>query len=238
MTDSQVPKPRRTSSPAAPGIPLQQAIAEVSRAYQRYGHGSFTKGELGAALEMSSGGGAFLSKLATLRDYGLLDDGSQGQLKVSDLFKALHQAPPGSSELRGHASQAIAHSAIFRRLLRQFSARIPDESAIALRLESQDRFNPDRARVVAGAFRTSLKDYGLIDPSGNVLPVRDEPSPVAVASVADDLLQSQVPDRLDDDIFRVEVPLGDRRRAILILPVDLAEGDIRRMTAVLRGFLA
>jgi hypothetical protein len=44
----------------------------------------------------------------------------------------------------------------------------------ALRLETQERFNRDRAQIVASAFRSSLTDYGLIDGAGNVLPVRDE----------------------------------------------------------------
>lgn len=225
---------RRPNSPRAPGISLRAAVGEVAKAYGRYSHGSFSKGELASALGMSAGSGSFLSKSASLRDFGLIEEASGGE-QVSELFKAIYQAPPGSGELKRAALAAIGRSSALARLLQQFQAKVPDEAALALRLETQERFNRDRSRIVASAFRTSLSDYGLIDGAGNVLPVRDEAQapPPAVDSGQD---LSPTPIESEANLFRVEIPLGPGRRAVVVLPDDIAATDVRRITAVLRGF--
>lgn len=239
MADEEaVTRRKKPNSPKAPGLSLRAAMAEVSKAYLRYSHGAFTRGELASALSMSAGSGSFLTKIAALRDYGLVDE-SHGELRVSDLFKTLYQAPGGSAEMKRNALAAVQHASVFARLLQQFGSRVPDEPALALRLENQDRFNRDRAAVVAAAFRSSLSDYGLIDGSGNVLSVRDEAPP----SSAED--QSIEPSSSEDGIgdtsgsarFRLEVPLGNGRRAAIMLPEDLTASDVQRITAVLHAYV-
>src|SRR5690242_14721963 len=155
---AKVAATKKPNSPKAPGISLRAAVAEVSKVYQRYSHGTFTKGEMAAALGMSATSGAFYGKSSTLKEYGLVEEVG-ADVKVSDLFMAMYAAPIGSSELKRHALQAVRNSAMFARLLWQFSAKVPDEAAVALRLETSERFNRDRAREVAAAFRTSLTEY-------------------------------------------------------------------------------
>lgn len=230
-------KKKKPNSPKAPGTSLRSAIAETSKLYQSYSHGQFSRGEMASALNMSGNSGAFLGKAATLREYGLVDE-TGGQARVSELFKAIHQAPVGSAELKRNALQAVRKPAVFARLLTQFNTKIPDEAALALRLETQERFNRDRAAQVAAAFRTSLSEYGLIDGNGNVLSVRDD--------AADE--QDQ-PDEVDQpeaaqnvpagpSVFRVEVPLADDRLAVVALPREVRPGDIKRICAVLTAYTA
>jgi hypothetical protein len=234
MADTSASGRRKPMSPRAPGTDLRTAVAEVAKVYLRYSHGGFTKGELASALGMSAVSGTFLSKTAALRDYGLIEETPGGE-RVSDLFRSIYQAPAGSNEVRRAALAAINHSPAFARLLQQFSTRVPDESALALRLESQDRFNPDRAKVVATAFRRSLAEYGLIDQAGNVLPVRE--------GEADDFRQPATVDESEGEretlqnLFRVEIPLGSGRRAVVNLPEDLTASDIRRISAVLKAYV-
>jgi hypothetical protein len=236
-------KKRKPNSPKAPGLTLRAAMAEVARVYDRYSHATFTRGEMANALNMSSGSGAFWGKSATLSMYGLIED-VNGTMKVSTLFKAIHQAPEGSPEARRNAFAAIGRPAIFASLLKQFGQRIPDESAIALRLEMHGGFNRDRAQEVASAFRSSLSDFGLIDPSGNLLPVREDGS----VGARDD-------DEQDDDdqpeaaspkapsmpvtgpgMSRVEVPLANGRKAIVALPDDVTEADTKKICAILTAY--
>jgi hypothetical protein len=224
---------KKPNSPKAPGTSLRNAVAEVSKIYQRYSHASFTRGEMASALGMSSGSGAFLGKAATLKEYGLIDEAG-GAAKVSDLFKAVYQAPLGSAELKRYALQAVGTPAVFARLLQQFATKVPDDGAIALRLETQERFNRDRAAAVAAAFRVSLADYGLIDGNGNVLPVRDEPIARDDESDAPEAAEaSELPGS-----FRVEVPLGSGRKAVLALPEDLSASDTSKICAVLAAYTA
>jgi hypothetical protein len=231
------PRKKKANSPKAPGTSLRTAIAEVTKLYAKYSHGAFSRGEMASALSMSANSGAFLGKTATLREYGLIEETGAGTMKVSDLFKAIYSAPAGSAELKRNALFAIGHSAVFAGLLQQFSAKVPDEAALALRLETAGGFNRDRAQAVASAFRDSLAHYGLIDASGNVLQVREGAEDVAEA-------ERSAPDESDvrpdvpagPGIFRVEVPLGPGRRALLALPDDITAADTTRICAVLAGY--
>ena len=233
---------KRPNSPKAPGTSLRSAVNEVTKIYERYSHGSFSRGEMASALGMSANSGAFLGKAATLKEYGLIDEAS-GSGRVSDLFKALYQAPAGSAELKRNAFQAVRTPAVFARLLTQFSQKIPDVGALALRLETQERFNRDRAEAVANAFRTSMTEYGLVDGSGNVLPVRDGPVDRTDADEdaggdADDSTGAKMPALPTVGMFRMEVPLGTGRKAVLALPDDLTAADTKKICAILEAYAA
>jgi hypothetical protein len=237
-------KKRKPNSPKAPGLALRAAMAEVARVYDRYSHATFTRGEMANALSMSAGSGAFWGKSATLSMYGLIED-VNGTMKVSSIFKALHQAPEGSPESRRNAFAAIGRPAVFASLLKQFGQRIPDESAIALRLEMHGGFNRDRAQEVASAFRSSLSDFGLIDPSGNLLPVRDDGSTAAGRDHDDqddddqaDTATPKAPSMpvTGPGMSRVEVPLANGRKAIVALPDDVTEADTKKICAILTAY--
>jgi hypothetical protein len=222
---------------------LRAAVAEVAKIYGRYSHSTFTRGEMASALGMSAGSGSFYAKAATLNMFGLLEDAG-GDVKASDLFKSLYQAPDGSPDERRHAMRAITRPAVFAGLLRQFGQRIPDEAAIALRLEMSERFNRDRAQEVAAAFRTSLSDYRLIDGSGNLLPVRDDASATAApdedgddeedVEAAPSAKAPTVPS--GPGVFRIEVPLANGRRAIVALPEDVSAADTTKICAILTAY--
>jgi hypothetical protein len=228
---------KKPNSPKAPGTSLRAAIAETSKLYQKYSHGSFGKGEMASALGMSANSGAFLGKTATLKEYGLIEDTGAGLTRATELFKALYSAPAGSTEQKRNALHAISRPAVFAGLLGQFPAKVPDDTALALRLETAGGFNHERAGAVASAFRASLADYGLIDGNGNVLPVRDDDRRSDEAQPSEQPDPAAAPDvPAGPGLFRVEVPLGPGRRALLALPEDLTEADTKRICAVLSAY--
>jgi hypothetical protein len=211
----------------------------VARIYDRYSHGSFSRGEAASAVGMSASGGAFAGKLGALKDYGLVDEAPDG-LRISSAFMQLRANPASSVEGRRAALAAIRRSAVFSRLLDQFAVRVPDVAAIALRLETQDRFNKDRANVVADAFRKSLSDYGLIDAGGSVLTIRDDPRSESEERRPDDDPEDAAGQARADGAtsrVRVEVPLGPGRRALLFIPDDLTASDLRRLKGVLAAYV-
>lgn len=229
-------KKKRPNSPRAPGISLRSAVAEVTKVYQRYGHGTFTRAEMASALGMSSGSGAFFGKAATLKEYALVEEGG-GTVKVSPLFMEIYQSPAGSIELKRNALRAVRSPTVFARLLQQFSSKIPDVAALALRLETQDRFNRDRALEVATAFRGSLAEFDLIDQNGNLLPVRDDGPESPTATAPSEREDQEAEEDTAPGRFRVEVPLGPGRRAVLALPDDLTRQDTQRICAVLAAYV-
>jgi hypothetical protein len=233
------PRKKKPNSPKAPGTSLRSAVAEVSKIYQRYSHGSFSRSEMASALGMSANSGAFLGKAATLREYGLVIEGG-GSAQVSDLFKAIYQAPGGSAELKRNALQAVRTPAVFARLLQQFSAKVPDDTALALRLETKERFNRDRAMAVASALRTSLSEYGLIDGKGTLLSVRDLPVIEAPSDEqAGDGEEADEPNtKVGAGNQRLEVSLRDSRKAVLIVPNDLTTADTKKIGAILNALAA
>lgn len=242
--ETSTSRKKKPNSPKAPGTSLRVAVADVSKVYQQYSHGSFSRSEMASALGMSSGSGSFLGKAATLRDYGLITEGG-GSARVSDLFKSMYAAAAGSPEQRRYAWQAVRSPAVFARLLQQFNSRIPDEGALAMRLESQERFNRERARAVATAFRTSLTEFGLIDGNGNVLPVRDDEAPEKPRDERRD--ERDDDGGGDEDVTdlpkgpgrqRLEVALRDGRKAVLVLPDDLTTVDTRKIAALLNALAA
>ncbi len=156
---------------------------------------------------------------------------------MTSLFKAMYSAPAGSVELRRNALQSVSRPAVFASLLQQFSARIPDEAALALRLETASGFNHDRAIQVAGAFRSSLEEFDLIDANGNLLPARDDEGASEESLVEDDAAitgEPRIP--TGPGLFRLEVPLAEGRRALLALPEDIAAADTKKICAVLAAY--
>jgi hypothetical protein len=180
----------------------------------------------------------FWATAGSLREFGLIEE-SGSSLKVSATYIAISTSPAGSAARKSAALEAIRKSGVFVRLLGQFASKVPDEGTIAMRLEVQEKFNRDRAKVVAKAFRSSLSDFELIDRSGNVLSVREDPSdanPSSESTAAVPLREAPHDDPPVPGDFRVEVPLGKGRRARITLPEDLTAADVKRVAAVLNGY--
>lgn len=135
--------------------------------------------------------------------------------------------------------RAIRSASLFGRLLQQSPGKVLDEAPLAMRLERQERFNPERARQVAHAFHSSLADYGLIDGHGNVIPVRDDEAQEERTDEVDDETapeDSVVPVMKSQQMQRVEVALPDDRLAVVMLPREVGTTDIRRICAILQAY--
>ena len=91
-------------------------MAEVSKIYQRYSHGSFSRGEMASALGMSANSGAFLGKASTLKEYGLpLIKDSPRTIKTMFVENPVHGGPfgaKGAAESTAAAGMAAVASAI------------------------------------------------------------------------------------------------------------------------------
>jgi hypothetical protein len=108
----------------------------------------------------SSLSGPARSRIAALKQYGLLDE-SQGGLRVSDLAIEIIQHPEGSTERRN----AIAQSALMPDLFRELSKTHGQASDDALKayLVTRRQFTEDGAKQFIRAFRDTMGLVKLSD---------------------------------------------------------------------------
>lgn len=229
VTPTKKAKPR---SPAVPSRTLEDSLADVRRLYDEFSHGSFTVAEIGSTLRVSASAGPFKQRLYTLKTYGLLEpDGNN--LKVSKLFTDLNSASRGDTLFKTRALQAIRNSRVFAALLDSFPSKLPAETVVAQRLETQMKFNADRAKVAAKVLVSSLSFAGVLDAAGNILPAREGPGTSGPAAMR----EAEEPDTSQKraGALTSEIPLAGGRIASVAYPEDLTPEEANKISQVLRA---
>ncbi len=124
------------------------------------------------------------------------------------------------------------------------SGKLPSVSAVAHRLETQKRFNAERAKKAADVLEKSMRFAGVLDNSNNILPVRDIGGR---GTAAEDDEQDDTPDNdrrngrgddhrdetLETDTLSVEIPVGEDRKVTIRYPRDLSTDEAMKVGNVL-----
>lgn len=234
------PKRAKPKSPPVPSRNLEDALADVKKLYQQYSHAPFSRGEIASALNVSATSGPFGGRLFSLKEYGLIDQNGS-DYKVSDRFMMLHGSTPASSEFKTAALAAIRDSETFRELLDEFRSKLPPVDAVARRLETQKRFNSERAKTAASVLEESMRYAGLIDGNNNVLPIRADGAPPGdqeQPGAGDDDGGPPPPEPPRKDDLRVEVPVGEDRKVVVYYPRDLTGEEATKVGKVLSAIVA
>jgi hypothetical protein len=97
--------------------------------------------------------------------------------------------------------------------------------AIAGRLETQKKFNADRAKAAANVLEKSLRYAGVLDGSNNILPVRDGASDGGASDQTPDTpgdptgeLGEHEAGPLPPDTLSMEIPVGEDRKVVIRYP--------------------
>jgi hypothetical protein len=243
MNATKQTKRRKPRSPAVPSWDLKDAFEDTKKLYDTYTHGTFSKSEFASVLKISATSGPTQARIFTLKEYGLVE-GTNDSFKVSQRFMDMKDEPQASAAFKRNALQAIRGSAIFTELLDEWKTKLPPREAVANRLEQQKKFNPDRAKEIAEVLEDSLRFAGVLDQSGNILPVRDDPN---AGDERDDQRRDN-DDRHDDDVdlddmeiaahLRTEIPLGDGRRVVVSYPNDLSDKEATKVGKVLAAIVS
>jgi hypothetical protein len=227
---------KKPKSPPTPSRSLKDAVDDVKRLYSQFSHTTFSRSEIASTLGLSASSGPFAARIFTLKAYGLLEPvGSD--FKVSDRFLTLHSNSPDSPLFKQHAIEAIRGADIFREILDDFKTKLPAQAAVAQRLELQKKFNADRAKDAASTLEDSLRFAGVLDSSNNILPVR---------GVTQEPAKGQAEPQPDVDVkglqraqdLRIEIPLGDARKATLVYPPDITKEEAEKIGRVLQAVAA
>jgi hypothetical protein len=228
----------KTRSPATPSYSLKDSVEDVRKLYKQYSHAVFTRAEIATTLGMSSSSSSFDARIFALSEYGLLQK-SGDSYKVTERFFTLANEQPTSSAFKRAALDAIQGSDVFRELLSVFKTKLPDRAAVAQRLETQKKFNADRAKSAASALERSLQFAGVIDGNGNIVPVREEPSgELSVGNKS----QEEHSERdhhtpSQEKARRTEIPLSDGRLATVSYPHDLTTTEAEKIGRVLSALV-
>jgi len=239
MTSTKRAKPK---SPPVPSRSLSDCFADVKKLYSEYSHATFSRGEIASALNVSATSGPFGGRLYSLKEFGLIDSAGS-EYRVSDTFMTMNSKPNGSMEFKTAALGAIRQSDTFRELLDEFKSKLPSADAVAGRLETQKRFNRERAKVAATVLEESMRYAGLIDNNNNVLPVRGTPTPEDSGETnendeADENEHRNDPPPPARDDLRVEVPVGEDRKVLVYYPRDLTSDEAQKVGRVLAAIVA
>jgi hypothetical protein len=135
-------------------------------------------------------------------------------------------------------------------LLDEFKTKLPSVEAVAGRLETQKRFNADRAKLAAATLEKSLQFAGVLDNSNNILPVRETPGHSNPPANQDGADQSENAGRGGDDdtggdnndarisVLSLEIPVGEDRKVVVRYPHDLAVAEAKKVGNVLNAVVA
>lgn len=223
-------KPR---SPDTPSRLLMACLEDARKLYAKYSHGTFKRPEIASVLEVSSSSGSFAQRLFSIKAYGLLETVGT-DYKVSGLFLQIEASERGSAGFRKSALEAMKRSPVFADLLDQFQDKLPDRKTLSIRLETQMKFNHERAQETAVILHESLRSIGVLDPNGNILPIRGEQLQADTdqhpAGSAGDGAKVGLADR-----FRLDVPLQGGERATVFLPPHWTGADAQRIGKVLEA---
>lgn len=233
-------KSNKPKSPPTPSRGLGDAVSDAKKLYEAYSHGTFARAEIASTLGISAASGPFAQRLFTLKAFGLISQ-SGDQYKVTDTFKALNSGNAGEASFQEAALSAIRSSDTFRELLDDFPNKLPPVETVASRLETQKKFNADRAKSAAGVLQKSLSFAGVLDGSNNILPVRDTKQN-RTGSEHDDRKQKQDLDEHNDDpvadTLSLEIPVGEGRKVLVRYPLDLSSAEAKKVGNVLNAVVA
>jgi hypothetical protein len=239
-------KSTKPKSPPTPSRPLGDSIADVKKLYAEYSHGTFAKAEIASQLGISATSGPFAARLFTLKAFGLIDQNG-ADYTVSSKFISLNSTDSGDAKFKQTALAAIRGSDTFRELLDEFKNKLPSVDAIASRLETQKKFNADRAKTAASVLEKSLRYAGVLDSSNNILPVRDGTSDSGNSKgngstgraqetrVVEDSSVVHNDGPLPPDTLSMEIPVGESRRVVIRYPRDLSSDEAKKVGNVLNA---
>ena len=127
----------RTRSPNYPGISLGVATELIYKVYARDHRNKMSRLTVAKHLGYSSLNGRALSKLGSLRAYGLLE-GTSDELRVSDNAVAIIAAPGHSSEYQAAIFEAALRPSLFRELHEYFEGQRPSDENLRFELSKRN----------------------------------------------------------------------------------------------------
>jgi len=141
-------------SPNYPGMALPAALTAIRQVYDKERRSAVTLELIAKALGHQALSGPATSKVAALRQYGLLEGAGNGKYRVADEAMTLLLKKPGDPEY----DQALRRAALTPPLFAELQEALPDASEDALRfhLVKERKFSEEGATRVIKSFRETI----------------------------------------------------------------------------------
>lgn len=160
-------------SPNYPSLGLDGAVEAAKALYKREGRTAVPPEVAVKAWGFTTLSGNARSRLAGVRQYGLLENDSSGRVRLSQRGLTLAVAEPSSTEYQRELREAALEPDIFQELYQGW--REASDETLRHHLIVGRKFSEDGARRLIDAFRTTLDVANLDDPSyDEVVEIADE----------------------------------------------------------------
>lgn len=152
----------KNRSPNYPSLALPQALSYAKALWGKEQRTSIPPAVLAKHMGYSSLSGPARTRIAALKQYGLIDEGSDG-LHLSDLALQIVHQPEGSPERDEAIRLAALKPDLFRELWE--SHKTASDDALRAYLLTRKKFTEDGAKQVIKAFRQTVELANLDDSS-------------------------------------------------------------------------
>lgn len=186
----EITKPGRERSPNYPAHSLREAVTYASQVYVKLKRNTVPIEMVSRALGYKGASGLARSKIAALRQYGLLDSSKAGYA-LTDLALPFVLKKPEDPDFQAAAKRAALTPELFGSLMRERSDM--DDEALEYYLITEEHFSGDGAKKAIKAFRETMTfaklgagDYTQVSDS-----FADEKSPVTTANLPRSTVQTR-----------------------------------------------
>lgn len=171
-TTTQAAAPKKRSVRNVPREPLGASVGHIDKLFDAFGEGASLEALAVLLGHDAPRGGAWKTRIGTLRAYGLLSGGDP--VELTEIGQDVVRDDQPEVQLRARR-RALVASAPFRELHETYVGRpLPDEEHLATKCRFAFRLKQDGALEVARVFASSLNFAGLIGAGGMVLPLDAE----------------------------------------------------------------
>ena len=196
----------KVRSPNFPSTDLRTALGFARKAFDKDHRNKMSRAALAKHVGHESLSGPALTKLGTLRAYGIVE-GNGDELRISDDAVAAMMAPEDSEERNAAVGRLAFRPAVFQEIRKEFSGLVSEDNLRYWLIKRQ--YTPDAAGKAAKAYLATMQlvngDSGAYD-AATTEDDGDEEPPPPKAEVGD-LIQVEI-----GGAFQLEKP--KRVRAI------------------------
>ncbi len=214
-------------SPNYPGIDLEESVQVLATLYQGVGRGQFTANDAAKAWGYKSTGGPAKVRLASLRQYGLVEGRKGENPHLSNRALTLVLRNQASKEYR----QALREAALAPTLFAELHSAMHDAAPDALRqhLIVERSFTDEGASRFIEVFRSST---ALANPTEyDKMGTQDEDN-----SHEDDE-EKEMPPPPSPGTITIPVPFGPDKIGTVTLPVQMTPEDWGRLDMILKAYM-
>jgi hypothetical protein len=231
-----------------PTMTLEEASTIITSFYENTG-GEASVDALSSLTNNTSASSVFQRKLATLRNYGVIQEETQEQNRIVSLTElGLRIAAPHDPAQKVEAQrEAFLKIEVFKNAYERYKGRILPQDEFLI-----NAFTSSVPRELAGEwvekFKSSAETAGLIEKRNGKLQVRESvlvPSPEKdkgkmPADTKDEAIdqgehvqQRREPPPPPEDVTRTPIPLGPGRLAYIELPKGWESKDLKKLLRLL-----